>query len=205
MAPVVRIVDDDTALLRSVALLLRAAGLLVKTYDSAEAFLNGHDGSPGCAVIDLQMVGANGLELQESILQMNDPLPVIFLTGRGDVRSSVRAMKDGAIDFLTKPASGDALLASVRKALAIDQAARRARLERAELRARYQSLTAREREVFALVARGLLNKQIAVALGTSERTIKAHRANVMQKMDLESVVDLARAADRLDERTSADD
>jgi len=201
--PIVRVVDDDPALLRSMALLLEPARFLVKTYDSAEAFLSDRDTSPGCAVLDLHMAGAGGLELQQAILSADNPLPVIFLTGRGDVRSSVRAMKSGAVDFLTKPVSGDELLDAVRRAIAIDQTARRDRRERAGLRARYNALTRREREVFALVARGQLNKQIAAALGTSERTIKAHRANVMRKMKAESVTDLARAADRLGDLTSA--
>jgi FixJ family two-component response regulator len=180
------------------ALLLETAGFHVKTYESAEAFLTVRDNSPGCAVLDLHMPGASGLELQKAIVATDNPLPVIVLTGRGDVRSSVRAMKDGAVDFLTKPVSGDELFAAVRRAVAIDEAARRDRLERAQLRAHYDALTPREREVFALIAQGLLNKQVAATLGTSVRTIKAHRANVMRKMEAESVADLARAADRLD-------
>lgn len=195
--PLVRVVDDDPALLNALARLLSAAGLHVETYDSAEAFLSRYDGAPGCAVLDLQLAQGSGLELQQAILKLDDPIPVIFLTGRGDVPSSVRAMKGGAIDFLTKPVSAPALVEAVRQACALDQAARRERRERAEVRTRYERLTPREREVFALVARGLLNKQIAAALGTSERTVKAHRANVMRKMALDSVASLARAADRL--------
>jgi FixJ family two-component response regulator len=185
------------------ALLLETAGFRVSTYDSAEAFLSDRDTSPGCAVLDLHMTGAGGLELQQAILEAENPVPVIFLTGRGDVHSSVRAMKRGAVDFLTKPVAGDELLDAVRRAIALDRTARRKRRERAQLRARYDALTAREREVFSFVARGLLNKQVAAALGTSERTIKAHRANVMRKMGAESVADLARAADRLADATSA--
>ena len=200
---VVRVVDDDPALLRSLTLLLETAGFRVNTYKSAEAFLSDPDASPGCAVLDLHMTGAGGLELQQAILKAENPVPVIFLTGRGDVHSSVRAMKRGAVDFLTKPVSGDELLDAVRRAIALDQTARRRRSERAQLRARYDALTPREREVFTFVARGLLNKQVAAALGTSERTIKAHRANVMRKMGAESVADLARAAERLADVTSA--
>lgn len=203
--PVVRVVDDDPALLRSMVLLLETAGFRVATYDSAEAFLTVRDTSPGCAVLDLHMPGGGGLELQQAILGTDNPLPVIVLTGRGDVTSSVRAMKSGAVDFLTKPVTGEELLDAVRRAIAIDQTARRDRRERAQLRARHDTLTRREREVLALVARGLLNKQIAAALGTSERTIKAHRASVMRKMEAESVGDLVRAADRLDDVTSAGD
>ena len=194
---IVRVVDDDPALLRSMALLLETAGFHVRTYNSAEAFLGDRDTSPGCALLDLHMTGAGGLELQQDILKLENPVAVIFLTGRGDVHSSVRAMKRGAVDFLTKPVSGDEVLDAVRRAIAADQAARRERRARAQLRARYDALTAREREVFTLVAQGLLNKQVAAALGTSERTIKAHRANVMRKMEAESVADLARAADGL--------
>lgn len=201
--PVVRVVDDDPALLRALTLLLETAGFRVSTYSGAEAFLRDRDTSPGCAVLDLQMTGAGGLELQQAILEAENPLPVIFLTGRGDIHSSVRAMKSGAVDFLTKPVSGEELLAAVRRAIALDDAARRERRDRAQLRARYDALTARERQVFALVARGLLNKQIAAALGTSERTVKAHRANVIRKMQVDSVAELARAADRLAEVASA--
>lgn len=200
---IVRVVDDDPTLLRSMTLLLETAGFRVITYRSAEALLSDHDTSPGCALLDLHMEGAGGLELQQAILQAENPLPVIFLTGRGDVHSSVRAMKRGAVDFLTKPVSSDQLLDAVRRAIALDQTARRRRRERAQLRARYDALTPREREVFACVARGLLNKQVAAALGTSERTIKAHRANVMRKMGATSVADLARAAERLAGVTSA--
>jgi FixJ family two-component response regulator len=125
-------------------------------------------------------------------------MPVIFLTGRGDLKSSVRAMRGGAVDFLTKPVSADELIAAVRRAIAADVAGRAERHERRDLSARYESLTRRERQVFTLVARGLLNKQIADELGTSERTVKAHRAHVMRKMRASSVVDLVRAADRLD-------
>lgn len=194
---VVYLVDDDPALLRSVSLLLRGAGFEVETFDSVEAFLARRSGSAGCAVLDLHMPGAGGLELQEKIAEFDNPLPVIFLTGRGDVSSSVRAMKRGAVDFLTKPVSGEELIAAVRRAMTLDDAARAKRREVRDLRERYQTLTPRERQVFALVARGLLNKQVAAELGTSERTIKAHRANVMRKMQMDSVADLARAEDRL--------
>jgi len=144
------------------------------------------------------MPGFGGLELQDAIAQAREPLPVIFLTGQGNVRTSVRAMKSGAIDFLTKPVSADELIDAVQRAIAIDEAMRAERYGLRELRARYETLTPREREVFALVARGLLNKQIAGELGTSERTAKAHRANVMQKMQMDSVAELARAAARLE-------
>lgn len=202
--PIVRVVDDDPTLLRSLARLLSAAGLRVETYESAEAFLGRYDGSPGCALLDLQLGESGGLELQETIRKLDEPIPVIFLTGHGDVRSSVRAMKGGAVDFLIKPISAGALLDTVRIACAADVETRRDRRDRAELRARYDILTPREREVFALVARGLLNKQMAAALGTSERTVKAHRANIMRKMALDSVASLARAAERLQSGSAGD-
>ena len=148
-------------------------------------------------VLDLRMEGVSGLDVQQALADMDDPLPVIFLTGHGDVHSSVRAMKRGAVDFLTKPVAGDELVDAVRRALAADAAGREDRRVLRELRARYMRLTPREREVFALVAGGLLNKQIAGELGTSERTVKAHRAHVMRKLDVASVADLARAAERL--------
>lgn len=200
-----RVVDDDPALLRSLALLLKTAGFRVATFDNADGFLSRHDDVPGCAVLDLRMAGMGGLDLQAAIQTTPNPVPVVFLTGRGDVNSSVSAMKGGAVDFLTKPVSDAALLDAVRRALAIDVVIRRDRHERAQLRARYESLTRREREVFSLIERGLLNKQIAFELGTSERTIKAHRANVMRKMAVQSITELARAADRLRDRGSPDD
>jgi len=193
----VHVVDDDSSFLRAVSRRLEAAGFAVEAFTSAEAFLSRRSNTSGCAVIDLRMPGADGLALQESLSREEDPLPVIFLTGHGDVHASVRAMKRGAVDFLTKPVAGEELVEAVRRAIALDAEARVARRFRRELRARYESLTPRERQVFALVARGLLNKQIAADLETSERTVKAHRAHVMRKMDVSSVADLTRAAERL--------
>jgi FixJ family two-component response regulator len=199
--PVVRVVDDDPTLLRAVATLLRAAGFTVTTFDTPGAFLADRGGGPGCAVLDLHMPGAGGLELQEALALDDEPIPVIFLTGQGTVRSSVRAMKNGAVDFLTKPVAADELVDAVRRAIAIDAAARTERRGLRALRAAYERLTPREREVFALVALGRRNKQIAAVLGTSERTVKAHRANVMQKMGMASTADVARAAARLRDAT----
>lgn len=196
--PVVHVVDDDVTHLGAVALVLRTAGFRVEAFDSAEAFLARQGDSPGCVVLDLHMPGFGGLELQDAIARAREPLPVVFLTGQGSVRTSVQAMRNGAIDFLTKPASADELIDAVQRAIAVDEATRAERHRLRELRGRYQTLTPREREVFALVARGLLNKQIAGELGTSERTAKAHRANVMQKMRMKSVAELARAAARLE-------
>lgn len=201
-APVVHVVDDDPSFLRAVSRRLEAAGFVVEPFDSAEAFLSRSSNSPGCVLVDLRMHGRSGLDLQEALGRTDDPMPVIFLTGHGDIQSSVRAMKHGAVDFLTKPVAGDELVEAVQRALALDARARAERRVIGDLRARYQRLTPREREVFALVARGLLNKQIAGELGTSERTVKAHRAHVMRKMNVPSVADLARVAERLGTTTA---
>jgi len=199
-APVIRVVDDDPRFLRALSRLLRTAGFQVATFNSADEFLfhrRHNPDSPGCVVLDLQMPGLDGLELQERIASEREPLPVIFLTGNADVPSSVRAMKGNAVDFLTKPVSLDDLVGAVKCALARDAEGRQERRQVRELQSRYDGLTPREREVLALVVRGLLNKQIASELGTCERTIKAHRAQVMAKMEVQSVADLVRAAERL--------
>ncbi|NWG75453.1 MAG: response regulator transcription factor [Rubrivivax sp.] len=198
--PAVHVVDDDPSILRSLSRLLRSAGYRVESFSSAEEFLlyRSHSpGVPGCAIVDLRLPGLNGLELQDGLNQQKEPLPVIFLTGHGDIPSSVRAMKREAVDFLTKPVCAEDLLAAVQRALEADSAAREERHRKQELRARYEKLTPREREVLVLVARGMLNKQIAFELGTAERTIKAHRAKVMAKMQVDSVAELVRAADFL--------
>lgn len=195
--PVVRVVDDDSSFLRAVARLLEAAGFRVAPFNSAEEFRSRPLEAPGCVVLDLRMPGSGGLDIQDELSRGDAPLPVIFLSGQADIQSSVRAMKQGALDFLTKPVSGEELIGTVRRAVDIDAAARRERRALNELKVRYERLTPREREVFALVATGLLNKQIADQLGMSERTVKAHRAHVMWKMSAESVADLVRAAERL--------
>ena len=195
--PVVRVVDDDPSFLKAAARRLDAAGFRVRTYRSAADFLAADSGMPGCVVVDPRMPGAGGLELQEAIRRRENPLPVVFLSGHGDVPSSVRAMKSGAVDFLVKPVAGDEFVEAVRRALVLDAVARTERRHLRERGSRYQRLTARERQVMSLVVQGLLNKQIASTLGTSERTVKAHRAQVMQKMQANSVADLTRAAERL--------
>jgi FixJ family two-component response regulator len=175
--PLIHVVDDDDSLRTAVIRLLRAAGYEVRGYPSAGAFLLARPaGTPGCVVLDVRMPGPSGLDLQEAFSERDDALPIIFLTGHGDIPMSVRAMKAGAVDFLTKPVQRDALLTAVKNALARDAEARKAREEVGELRSRYESLTASERAVFALVVVGKLNKQIAAELGTAERTVKAHRA-----------------------------
>jgi FixJ family two-component response regulator len=195
---IVHIVDDDESLRTALMRLLRASGYEVRTYASAGDFLlNKPENAPGCVVLDVRMPGPSGFELQEAIAKLDESLPIIFLTGHGDIPMSVRAIKAGAVDFLTKPVRRETLLQAVRIALA-SSAERRAKRELLHsLRSRYESLTPREREVFAQVVSGKLNKQIAGELGTCERTVKAHRAHVMEKMQLTSVAELARAADQL--------
>ena len=200
LAPIIYLVDDDASLLRALSRLLQAAGYQVKAFDSAEQFLSrGRSEAPGCAVLDLQMPDSSGLELQEALAQAEEPLPVVFLTSHGDVPSSVRAMKGGAVDFLTKPVRGNELVEAVQRALAHDALARETRRHKREWRTRYESLTPREREVFALIVHGLLNKQIADELRASERTIKAHRGRIMRKMGVQSPAELGRAVGWLDQ------
>ena len=203
-APTVYVVDDDPSFLRALSRRLRADDYQVETFGSAEEFLRcRRAGAAGCVVLDLQMPGSGGLELQAALAQAEDPLPVVFLTAHGDVASSVRAMKGGAVDFLTKPVRGDDLLEAVRRALARGAAEQQTRRQQRAWRARYESLTPREREVFALVVSGRPNKQIADALGTCERTVKAHRAQVMHKMGVQSPAELGRAAEWLGDAVQA--
>ncbi|HZT76106.1 MAG TPA: response regulator [Vicinamibacterales bacterium] len=199
--PIVRVVDDDPSFLRAVSRRLQVEGFDVETFESVDAFLSSRNReAPGCLVLDVRMPQTSGLELQDEVARSAEPLPIVFLTAYGDVPTSVRAMKKGAVDFLTKPVDGETLVQAVRQALIRDRQAREARRQLRDVRRRYESLTARQREVFALVVRGLLNKQVADELGTTERTIKAHRAAVMAKMRAQSAADLVRAAERLAER-----
>ena len=197
-ARTVFVVDDDPSVLRGLERLLRAAEYGVETFASARAFLeSGPVDRPGCVVVDLRMPELGGLDLQEELSRRGFPLPLIFLTGHGDVPSSVRAMKAGAIDFLSKPCDETDLLAAVERALARDAEARAERAEREAVRARFAELTPREHEVCLLVAKGLLNKQIAAELGTAEKTVKIHRGRVMEKLGADSVAALVRLVDRL--------
>jgi FixJ family two-component response regulator len=200
--PAIYLVDDDPSILRALSRLLRSAGYHAEPFGSAEEFLlylRNFPDAPGCAIVDLKLPGLNGLELQESLRQQKESLPLIFLTGHGDVLSSVRAMKHHAVDFLTKPVCAEDLIAAVQRALGADAAAREARRQNQKILARYEKLTPREREVLALVVRGLLNKQIAFELGTVERTIKAHRAQIMAKMEVQSVAELVRLTEHLND------
>lgn len=189
--PCVRVVDDDASVLKSLDRLLRSAGFAVRTFPSPQAFLEQHDGeAPGCLVLDLSMPGFDGLQLQSALAQAGDACPVIFISGFGDVPSSVRAMKAGAVDFLTKPFDQAQLLAAVRAAIEMDRMARAERAARSSVGARMAALTPREHEVMAQVVAGHLNKQIAADLGISEKTVKVHRARVMAKMGAGSVAEL---------------
>jgi FixJ family two-component response regulator len=196
--PIIHIVDDDLSFRTAVTRLLRAAKYEVRGYASAAEFLESAPSAElGCILLDLRMPGASGLDLQQSLSRMEERLPIIFLTGHGDIPASVRAMKAGAVDFLTKPVRREALLTAVQDALGLDAKSRAARAASRELTARYESLTPREQEVLAHVLSGKLNKQIAYDLGTAERTIKAHRASIMEKLRVQSVAELVRLAQEL--------
>ena len=196
--PVVFIVDDEPLIRAALTRLIRAAGFDVQTFASAREFLStARPDAPGCVVLDVRLPDASGLDLQHKLTAAHIDLPVIFITGHGDIPMSVRAMKAGAVEFLTKPFKDQDLLDALRDALARDQSARQQRAELARLQARYDLLTPREREVFPLVTQGFLNKQIAAVLGTSEKTVKIHRAQVLHKMAANSVADLVRMADKL--------
>jgi FixJ family two-component response regulator len=197
--PIVYLVDDDPSFLRALSRRLRAADYRVETFGSAEEFLMSDRSEAGCVVLELQMSGRSGLELQETLAQAEDPLPVIFLTAHGDVSSSVRAMKQGAVDFLIKPVQCDQLIEALQRALRRRAAEQQTRQQKREWRARYKRLTLREREVCGLVVCGWVNKQIADVLGISERTVKAHRAQVMHKMGVQSGVQLGRSVEWLSE------
>jgi FixJ family two-component response regulator len=196
-APIVYVVDDDPDVLKAVARLLESAGHEVVTFPSPQQFLERHDrDAAGCLVLDLQMPGLSGLELQRMLEQQASHLPIVFLTGRGDIAASVQAMKHGAADFLTKPVDDDLLIATVRDAVARDRALRPARIERERIEKSLATLTERERQVLELIVAGKLNKQIAAELGTAEKTVKFHRANLMHKMGVRVVADLVKLAER---------
>jgi FixJ family two-component response regulator len=192
------IVDDDAPMRESLKNLLRSVGLRVEAFASAQEFLRSppSDG-PSCLVLDVRLPGLSGLELQQQMAQGDRDMPIIFITGHGDIPMTVQAMKAGAVEFLTKPFRDQELLDAIQQALARDRQAREQRATSEALRRRYGALTPREREVMALVVAGLLNKQIAGELGTSEASVKVHRQHVMEKMGAGSLAALVRMADRL--------
>lgn len=192
---IVHLVDDDSSYLSATSRLLMASGFKVKTFVSASSFLalRAQD-AEGCVVADLQMPGMNGLELKEALKQSQNPLPVLFLTGNGDIPSSVHAMRSGAEDFLEKRAPKERLLDAVKRALDRDCREREIRERQRKLRARFSALSEREREVLGHVVQGKLNKQIAADLGIHERTVKLHRTAITTKLNVPSVVELARLA-----------
>jgi FixJ family two-component response regulator len=190
-------VDDDPHVLRALTRLLRAEGFVVRPYSSPRQFLAEHDRAvPGCVVLDMVMPELTGLDLQQALTTPTWRRPIVFLSGQGDVPSSVKAMKAGAVDFLTKPVNGKDLLAAVRRANALDLEARRAWGEKQSILQKLAALTPREHEVLRYVVAGRLNKQIAAELGTVEKTIKVHRARVMDKMSVRSVAELVRLTER---------
>jgi FixJ family two-component response regulator len=194
---VVHVVEDDDSVRTAVVRLLRTAGFQAQPYASAAEFLLvAGENAGGCMVLDVGLPGMSGVELHAALSKRRD-CSVVFLTGRGDVQMGVRAMKDGAVDFLDKPVKRELLIDAVARAVERDAASRERRERVADLRARYDSLTERERQVFQLVAEGRLNKQIADVIGSSLRTVKSHRARVMEKMEATTAADLVRAADEL--------
>jgi FixJ family two-component response regulator len=191
------LVDDDAGVLKALSRLLRAKGYDVRPFASAEAFLEGHDAAlPGCAVFDVAMPGLDGLALQQVFAAGGKQRPVIFLTGKGDVQKSVRAMKAGAVDFLTKPVRDKDLLDAIARAERQDAGTRQTSAEVAAIEAKIATLTPREREVLTHVIAGRLNKQIASDLGTVEKTIKVHRGRMMEKLGVHTIVDLVRLAEK---------
>ena len=202
---IVFVVDDDSSIREAIAILVKLAGLRVETFGTAQEFLRSkRPDLPGCVVLDVELPGLSGLDLQRELTAHGIKLPIIFITGYGDIPMSVRAMKAGALEFLTKPFRDRDLLDAIQQALERDRAARRHSREIAELREHFDALTSREREVMSLVVAGWLNKQIGFELGISEITVKIHRGRVMNKMGAQSLAELVRMTERLELPTAKD-
>ncbi|WP_354129941.1 response regulator [Bradyrhizobium sp. RT3b] len=194
----IHVVDDDFSFRSAISRVLKISGYQVADYDSAAVFLqNIKDAKPGCLLLDVQMPSLGGLQLQEELAKLSPDWPIIFMTAHGDIPTSVRAIKAGAEDFLSKPVSKDTLLPAIERALVRSERMRESRNQQKSLKSLVETLTARESEVFSLMVRGKMNKQIAHALGTSERTIKAHRQAVMQKLQVQSFAQAVSIAERV--------
>ena len=204
--PTVSIIDDDPSALKALTRLLRSFGLNVMTFATPQEFLEHYDkNAPGCLVLDIVMPHINGLELHQTLAAQGNQLPVIFLTANGDIPMSVRAIKQGAVDFLTKPVNDDDLIKAINEAIEKDRITRQANAKMVELQQRLAILTPREREVLSLVVFGKRNRQIAAELGTAEKTIKVHRAHVMTKLKVQSLAELVKLAERLGVTSSLPD
>src|ERR1700747_723113 len=196
--PIVFVVDDDSSMREALTDLITSVGLLVEAFKSAREFLEHmRRDTPACLVLDVRLPGLSGLDLQRELLRIEAPIPIIFITGHGDIPMTVRAMKEGAVEFLAKPFRAQDLIDAIQHAIEIDRIARQERTIVAEVRRCYESLTKREREVMKLIVSGLLNKQIAAQLGSSETTVKMHRGQIMHKMKAQSAVQLARMAEKI--------